>query len=197
MPDLDLAAIRVAVRAVIAKVRALPVDCTALTGPVWWGDGWKQALDTVEEFADAWPDDGDDLAALVAELRQLADRLREAVAERDALAVEATRFRVIVAAHDGGPEARPRVNRYRIEHRASADDEWDFSPYTFDNVMDADEAMTRLRRFNFPEGELRVVRVTRSHTVVAVDIDPEATKRAAARPPDGTDPSSGIDALGP
>ena len=92
MPDVDLAAIRSAVRTVVAQVRALPVDCTALTGPVWYGDGWKQALDTVEEYADAWPDDGDDVGALaaelartVSELRALADRLREVTAERDAL----------------------------------------------------------------------------------------------------------------
>lgn len=167
MPDLDLAAIR-ARRAEFVERRRNPK-----------GDVVQRHLDRVT-LAD-----------------ELADDVPALLAEVDRLTAELTRLRVIVAACDGGPEARPRVNSYRVEHRASAEDGWDFSPYTFDNVMDADEAMTRLRRFNFPEGELRVVRVTRSHTVVAVDINPEATGKAAVRPPDGSDPASGIDALGP
>lgn len=54
------AAVRSAVRDLIAAVRAVPVECTALTGPVWYGEGWTDAVNHLEETADAWPDDSDD-----------------------------------------------------------------------------------------------------------------------------------------
>lgn len=36
----------------VAHLRSIPVTCTALTGPVWYGQGWKGAIDELEEYAD-------------------------------------------------------------------------------------------------------------------------------------------------
>jgi hypothetical protein len=36
----------------IARVRRIPVQCTALTGPVWFGQGWKDAIAEFEEIAE-------------------------------------------------------------------------------------------------------------------------------------------------
>lgn len=48
---------RAAVRELIAQVRAVPITATALTGPYWYGAGWKDAVDHLEEIADAWGDE--------------------------------------------------------------------------------------------------------------------------------------------
>lgn len=34
------------------QLRQVPVECTALTGPVWYGEGWKDATDHLELLAD-------------------------------------------------------------------------------------------------------------------------------------------------
>ncbi|MFH8813049.1 hypothetical protein ACH4GZ_38620 [Streptomyces hygroscopicus] len=36
----------------VAHLRSIPVTCTALTGPAWYGQGWKSAIDELEEYAD-------------------------------------------------------------------------------------------------------------------------------------------------
>jgi hypothetical protein len=42
----------------VGRLRAIPVDCTALTGPVWYGDGWNSAITVLEEIAEyQTPDD--------------------------------------------------------------------------------------------------------------------------------------------
>lgn len=35
----------------VGRLRAIPVTCTALTGPVWYGDGWNSAITCLEEIA--------------------------------------------------------------------------------------------------------------------------------------------------
>ncbi|MER7046738.1 hypothetical protein [Streptomyces jumonjinensis] len=36
----------------VAHLRSIPVNCTALTGPVWYGQGWQDVIGELEEFAD-------------------------------------------------------------------------------------------------------------------------------------------------
>lgn len=43
-------------RAAIEQLRLVRVDCTALTGPVWYGEGWAAAIHQLEEIADRWPE---------------------------------------------------------------------------------------------------------------------------------------------
>lgn len=35
----------------VAHLRSITVDCTALTGPVWYGEGWNGAIRELEEYA--------------------------------------------------------------------------------------------------------------------------------------------------
>lgn len=60
----------------IGRLRAVPVQCTALTGPVWYGQGWADAITTLEEIADystpdyeAYPGELVRLRALVLQMR--------------------------------------------------------------------------------------------------------------------------------
>ncbi|MEU1078186.1 hypothetical protein ABZ404_36975 [Streptomyces sp. NPDC005878] len=36
----------------VMHLRSIPIQCTALTGPVWYGAGWKDAIFELEEYAD-------------------------------------------------------------------------------------------------------------------------------------------------
>jgi hypothetical protein len=65
----------------IGRLRAIPVTCTALTRPVWYGDGWNSAITQLEEIADcqtpddeAYPGELQRLRALVLGLRVAALR---------------------------------------------------------------------------------------------------------------------------
>ncbi|MEU8968101.1 hypothetical protein AB0D11_02300 [Streptomyces monashensis] len=58
----------------IAHLHAVPVQCTALTGPVWYGSGWKDCITTLEEIADYRLPDGE---AYPGELQRLRARVRE------------------------------------------------------------------------------------------------------------------------
>lgn len=60
----------------IGRLRAIPVQCTALTGPVWYGQGWTDAITTLEEIAEystpdyeAYPGELEKLRALALQLR--------------------------------------------------------------------------------------------------------------------------------
>ena len=44
-------------REAIARVRRIPVQCTGLTGPVWFGQGWKDAISEFEEIAERMADE--------------------------------------------------------------------------------------------------------------------------------------------
>ena len=53
-PPADRAAV---LREAIARVRRIPVQCTGLTGPVWFGQGWKDAISEFEEIAERVADE--------------------------------------------------------------------------------------------------------------------------------------------
>jgi hypothetical protein len=36
----------------VLRLQSIPIQCTALTGPVWYGEGWKGAIRELEEYAD-------------------------------------------------------------------------------------------------------------------------------------------------
>jgi hypothetical protein len=70
-----------ALQKAIGRLRAIPVTCTALTGPVWYGNGWNAAITCLEEIADyqkpddeAYPGELQRLRAVVRELRAAALR---------------------------------------------------------------------------------------------------------------------------
>ncbi|MEV5957238.1 hypothetical protein AB0M11_26315 [Streptomyces sp. NPDC051987] len=58
----------------IARINAVPVDCTALTGPIWYGSGWKDCITTLRDIADYRLPDGE---AYPGELQRLRARMRE------------------------------------------------------------------------------------------------------------------------
>lgn len=61
------------------QLRNVPVTCTALTGPVWYGAGWQDAADHLMDLAGWEPSDDE------AERTYLATRVRELEAERELL----------------------------------------------------------------------------------------------------------------
>lgn len=83
----------------IGRLRAIPVDCTALTGPVWYGDGWNSAITCLEEIADYQTPDNEAYPGELQRLRALALGLRVAVLRKEDLA-EARRLLVIHAEHE-------------------------------------------------------------------------------------------------
>lgn len=58
----------------IARLHAVPVTCTALTGPAWYGSGWKDCITTLQDIADYRLPDGE---AYPGELQRLRARGRE------------------------------------------------------------------------------------------------------------------------
>ena len=84
----------------VNRLRAIPIQCTALTGPVWYGEGWKDALTQLEEIADyqkpddaAYPGELEMLRGLLLNLRVAArkgdmDRVQQVLASHDARAAE-------------------------------------------------------------------------------------------------------------
>lgn len=58
----------------VGRLRAIPVTCTALTGPVWYGTGWNEAITTLEEIADYQKPDDEEYPG---ELQRLRARMRE------------------------------------------------------------------------------------------------------------------------
>ncbi|MGW2725638.1 hypothetical protein [Streptomyces sp. NPDC001492] len=82
------------------RIRAIPVQCTALTGPVWYGTGWREAITQLEEIADyqtpdheAYPGELEMLRGLLLNLRPAARkgdiaRVQQLIASHDARAAE-------------------------------------------------------------------------------------------------------------
>jgi hypothetical protein len=46
------------VREAISHLRNVNISCTALTGPIWYGTGWNEAISQLEEVADQMSDEG-------------------------------------------------------------------------------------------------------------------------------------------
>lgn len=90
----------------IGRMRAIPVDCTALTGPVWYGDGWNSAIRVLEDIADYQTPDDEAYPGELQRLRALALALRVAALRKEDLA-EAQR--VLVAHADFEINAREKA----------------------------------------------------------------------------------------
>lgn len=60
----------------IGRLRAIPVQCTALTGPVWYGTGWNEAITQLEEIADYQTPDDEAYPGELERLRALAMNVR-------------------------------------------------------------------------------------------------------------------------
>ncbi|MFD5632412.1 hypothetical protein [Streptomyces sp. NPDC127072] len=70
----------------IGRLRAIPVTCTALTGPVWYGDGWNSAITQLEEIADYQGPDDEDYPGELQRLRATVLALRVAALRKEDLA---------------------------------------------------------------------------------------------------------------
>ncbi|MDX3759285.1 hypothetical protein [Streptomyces sp. AK02-04a] len=69
----------------IGRLRAIPVDCTALTGPVWYGDGWNSAITQLEEIADYQTPDDEEYPGELQRLRSTVLALRVAALRKEDL----------------------------------------------------------------------------------------------------------------
>ncbi|MGW4043005.1 hypothetical protein [Streptomyces sp. NPDC004721] len=63
----------------IGRLRAIPVTCTALTGPVWYGTGWNDAITALEEIAEYQTPDDEAYPGELQRLRALALAVRVAI----------------------------------------------------------------------------------------------------------------------
>jgi hypothetical protein len=70
-------------RKAIGRIRAIPVQCTALTGPVWYGEGWNDAITQLEEIADYQKPDDQDYHGELELLRAFALNVRSAARRGD------------------------------------------------------------------------------------------------------------------
>ena len=82
-------------RAAADRLRAIPVQCTALTGPVWYGTGWKEAITQLEEIADYQKPDNQEYPGELEMLRGLLLNLRVPVRRGDM-----ARVQELLASHD-------------------------------------------------------------------------------------------------
>ncbi|MFD8234064.1 hypothetical protein ACFV20_19550 [Streptomyces sp. NPDC059696] len=90
----------------IGRLRAIPVNCTALTGPVWYGNGWNSAITVLEEIAEY---QGPDDEAYPGELQRLrAHALAMQVAARKAVMVEVQRLALDHAVEDANARDKAR-----------------------------------------------------------------------------------------
>lgn len=69
----------------VGRLRAIPVDCTALTGPVWYGDGWNSAITCLEDIADYQQPDDEEYPGELQRLRATVLALRVAVLRKEDL----------------------------------------------------------------------------------------------------------------
>lgn len=83
----------------VGRLRAIPVSCTALTGPVWYGDGWHSAITVLEEIAEYQTPDDEAYPGELQMLRALALGIR--VAARRADMDQVQRLVLDHAARDG------------------------------------------------------------------------------------------------
>ncbi len=111
----------------IGRLRAIPVTCTALTGPVWYGDGWNSAITQLEEIADYQTPDNEAFPGELERLRTLALQLRVAVIRKNDLAeaerllavFEEARKKATATAATATPDFFQPGHTYQREHHAS------------------------------------------------------------------------------
>jgi hypothetical protein len=70
----------------IGRLRAIPITCTALTGPVWYGDGWNSAITVLEEIAEYQTPDDEAYPGELQRLRALVLGLRVAALRKEDMA---------------------------------------------------------------------------------------------------------------
>ncbi|MGA6223522.1 hypothetical protein ACPESV_24695 [Streptomyces umbrinus] len=116
----------------VGRLRAIPVDCTALTGPVWYGDGWNSAITCLEEIADYQGPDDEDYPGELQRLRATVLALRVAALRKEDLA----RVQQVLADHEDwrkkatGPGAEPDFGvrdtnrRARLLHEMTLGARW-------------------------------------------------------------------------
>lgn len=95
----------------VGRLKAIPVTCTALTGPVWYGDGWNSAITVLEEIADYRTPDDEAYPGELQMLRALACGIR--VAARKADIDEVQRLALDHAARDG--DARDKAKPVAVD----------------------------------------------------------------------------------
>ena len=109
----------------IGRLRAIPVTCTALTGPVWYGTGWKECITALEDIADYQRPDDEAHPGEVQRLRVLALQLRVAVLRKEDLA-DAQRLLVSHAEHEAqARDGQTQPDFYEVGHTYT-DDEYDW-----------------------------------------------------------------------
>lgn len=67
----------------IGRLRSIPVQCTALTGPVWYGTGWNEAISALADIADYQKPDDEAYVGELERLRALALNVRAAARRGD------------------------------------------------------------------------------------------------------------------
>ncbi len=111
----------------VGRLRAIPVTCTALTGPVWYGDGWNSVIRCLEDIADyqqpddeAYPGELQRLRATVLALRVAALRKEDLTeAQRVLNDHEDWRKKATAAAATATPDFFQRGHSYT--HRDGTD----------------------------------------------------------------------------
>lgn len=95
----------------IGRLRAVPVTCVALTGPAWYGTGWRDAITTLEEIADYQTPDDEAYPGELQRLRALTRGLRVAALRQEDLA-ETQRLLSLHAEHE--IQARGQAGRASV-----------------------------------------------------------------------------------
>lgn len=91
----------------VGRLKAIPVTCTALTGPVWYGDGWNSAIRVLEEIAGYQTPDDEAYGGELQMLRALALGVR--VAARKGRLDEVQRLLLAHAAADGDAREKAKT----------------------------------------------------------------------------------------
>lgn len=74
---------REAIQKAIGRLRSIPIQCTALTGPAWYGTGWNDAITQLEEIADYQTPDDEAYTGELELLRALTLNMRAAARKGD------------------------------------------------------------------------------------------------------------------
>lgn len=96
-----------ALRKAIGRLRAIPIQCTALTGPVWYGDGWNDAITQLEEIADYQKPDDEAYVGELDLLRAFALNMRAAARRSDLGQVQ----QLVAERHQADKDARRKARQ--------------------------------------------------------------------------------------
>lgn len=137
----------------IGRLRAIPVTCTALTGPVWYGDGWNSAITCLEEIAEYQAPDDEAYPGELQMLRALALGIRVAARKADMDAVQS--LALDHAARDGDARDKTRPvsaddavrDAFAAGREAAGADGWKLSDFraVFSRSDGSDRPVNELR----------------------------------------------------